>query len=816
MNYMRFRTLYRIGLFLFLLIGFVSFSATADADSVNAYELMKYNFESEGNQQIIQYDQNYIRIFEELVSRGEASKIQIKTKNDPGTIIRVYIDSGNNFNEAEAISTRVDNDGNWVVYVPVEKVLHLRIDPEISYNKSIFMISFELWTDGIYERIVSNDFLKYFRVMNDVSCVIDNDLLIIERTGPDPYISNNYSLLSNLKKRLIKLIKRILPILILIISILFIFIIFRKFLLKSGSFVLQKNKQVMFSFRNGLKSIPGWIFSIQAVPYYFIGFLFIIFYGHTPFIGNEDINTVYFMEIDAGSIVQTIQALFNKPIYRQFNGYHGRYYGWAYYDINFYVLGVIRIVTKYIFKSVNINEIAIIRFNHFIISLIFLFSIYKLSVKFLTRKRYALFVPVLLILSPISSVFLYKLHPEIMAQIMVVFALFAYYYYNENPKKYLYIYVAVIFLTLAALSKQQFILYFGFVGLLFLIKYFYSIYKHELEKPSFINIAKHLCLSVLLVVGITFIIHPYMFLDFNQFINIQKGLFISTAGEGHGGVASKFNMYLNYYKRDPIILGNIIIFLLTPMIYTFRKKLKPASLIFISPAFCLFALLVVAIGQTNFFSVNYTYPVYPLMIFNFVYGIGMILSVIKKPFKNILYLIFLIAILVMGINWGIYTATGLIERSFYSKKTNFLIREYIIDNAEIFLFKHDGILSSRKILFDPNIAMPSSIVLNEEIIKLNATTPWRVNFESYEPDIIIMDESYIYVDHAAIKKWMEENGLYYIDEEKANISYKALSDLKDYKYLHIKKNINQLKNAFNVLINNEAKIGNTISIYSKY
>ena len=73
--------------------------------------------------------------------------------------------------------------------------------------------------------------------------------------------------------------------------------------------------------------------------YKFLIFLiFAILFLPQTFILNEDINLVLAYEVDPGSIISSINTLFNFPYYNMFNGYHTTYYGWTHASLTFLFL----------------------------------------------------------------------------------------------------------------------------------------------------------------------------------------------------------------------------------------------------------------------------------------------------------------------------------------------------------------------------------------------------------------------------------------------------------------------------------------------
>ena len=94
------------------------------------------------------------------------------------------------------------------------------------------------------------------------------------------------------------------------------------------------------------------IFNKNKVYNFFKLFLFLIFsilFLPQTFILNEDINLIFAFEVDPGSIIISINNLFNIPYYNMFNGYHTTYYGWTYASLTFLFLLPFKLIF-FIFK----------------------------------------------------------------------------------------------------------------------------------------------------------------------------------------------------------------------------------------------------------------------------------------------------------------------------------------------------------------------------------------------------------------------------------------------------------------------------------
>src|SRR5215211_5127815 len=99
--------------------------------------------------------------------------------------------------------------------------------------------------------------------------------------------------------------------------------------------------------------------------------LFTVLFLPHVFIAVEDVTLLRAYEVDPGSIVDSIESLYQRSSFYNMNvSYHSRFYGWTYYWINFilvapvYILMALRLLHGYYFFLVSI------RFVLFLIGLV--------------------------------------------------------------------------------------------------------------------------------------------------------------------------------------------------------------------------------------------------------------------------------------------------------------------------------------------------------------------------------------------------------------------------------------------------------------
>ena len=134
-------------------------------------------------------------------------------------------------------------------------------------------------------------------------------------------------------------------------------------------------------------------------------FLFLIFsilFLPQTFILNEDINLILAHEVDPGSIIISINTLFNFPYYNMFYGYHTTYYGWTYASLTFLFLLPFKLIF-FIFKIESLSfTIFLIRFAFYLIGLFSALILFRLCRKVLGTKNLVIsFFIVILFIFPI-------------------------------------------------------------------------------------------------------------------------------------------------------------------------------------------------------------------------------------------------------------------------------------------------------------------------------------------------------------------------------------------------------------------------------
>jgi len=193
-------------------------------------------------------------------------------------------------------------------------------------------------------------------------------------------------------------------------------------------------------------------FKINNAHLIFLIAIFSILFFPQAFVFNEDINVTYAFELDAGSIILSIDSLYKN--YNMFDEWHSKFYGWTYYFISFLSLLPLKIFMN-IFniadKSLFYLSIKII---FFLIGLISSLLFFKVIEKISSSKNIALAAS-LLYFSGSNFHLFYYLHPETTGALFLFLAIFLLLEYIENRNNKYYLF-GIASCVLSALSKHPF------------------------------------------------------------------------------------------------------------------------------------------------------------------------------------------------------------------------------------------------------------------------------------------------------------------------------------------------------------------------
>jgi len=345
--------------------------------------------------------------------------------------------------------------------------------------------------------------------------------------------------------------------------------------------------------------------------------IFSILFLPQTFILNEDFNLILAYEVDPGSIIISINTLFNFPYYNMFNGYHTTYYGWTYASLTFLFLLPFKLIF-FIFKIESFSYVIfLIRFVFYVIGLFSAFILLRLCRKILGTKNLLIsfLIVILFIFSPFHNLF-YFLHPETTG-ILFTFLATNYLIDYENKSQKKFYYYSFICLVLATLSKQQFFISSFFLSTLLLFL-FCNKNKISFLSSIFFKETKNFFILALFVL---FLIHPYAFLMPFKFLFSQISLASSfSIAKSNLNFFDALILWINLYRSNFFFLFLIILNLLNIIILFLKKHSFFDRIInFIFLLIILFSLIYFSIGNKANISFIYFEAIYPVIILQLIF-----------------------------------------------------------------------------------------------------------------------------------------------------------------------------------------------------
>ncbi|NMB57339.1 hypothetical protein GYA19_05405 [Candidatus Beckwithbacteria bacterium] len=492
---------------------------------------------------------------------------------------------------------------------------------------------------------------------------------------------------------------------------------------------------------------------------YIIGFCWFIL--PACFQNNQNLNVVFAEHIDSGSILSSILQLSDtsKPdsYYNQNIPYHTAYYGFPFNSILFWIFSAISILLKISFENAEIFALTAKLFN-FIVALGCLISAFNLLNKIL---KYQISKIIYLTLFCLFTPFLhYTFHikPDILGLLFSLICFNYLFYYLQNPKLLKNIILANIFGGLAFLCKQPhiFIIFPLFLGFIFTLK---ENVRQNLQKLIYVYLT-----SGIIFLFLTFLIHPYIFIQTSLFIARQREMFSMTSASMRDNINSWFAEYL----INPLLLLTVVSPFLV-LIINFFKKLKDTNSIFISliSTYSISYILWLTLKVGPIRTTAYLIPILPISLFfySYVFDISLYLFLKQKVFKyKALYLTFLMILIFVYIKAVIFNL--LISQK--SIQAAYSFKDFITSRAT-------RKLEQTNINFkDSNILYSASLPVNAKLYK-KATNDWQTPNEeavkAFNPDYLFIDftvyweKSYEYWKEIAIKNGLDKESIIESDLE---------------------------------------------------
>jgi len=503
--------------------------------------------------------------------------------------------------------------------------------------------------------------------------------------------------------------------------------------------------------------------------YKFLIFLiFSILFLPLTFILNEDINLILAHEVDPGSIIHSIDNLFNHPYYNMFNGYHTTYYGWTYASLTFLFLLPFKLVFYIFGIEAPVFTIFLIRFVFYLIGLFSALILFRLCRKVLGNKNLVIsfFTVILFIFSPFGTEIgghksfnlFFHIHPETTGILFIFLAVnYLLDYENKSQKKFYY--YSLTCLVLATLSKQQFFISSFFLSI-FLIFLFFNKNKISYCVPYFL---KETTKVFLLSLFVFILIHPYAFLTPFKFLSSQEELAMSfSAAKNNINFIDALILWTNSYKSNPLFSFLTILNLLN-IIIIFVKKRSTFDIIFniICLLIIFFSLLYFSLGNKANINFNYFQAIYNVIFFQLLFFLKNIFDF--RLFNKIqLKLLMIIILFIFSFNNFNPTVKSIQERLSYKKGLAYKSYEYVNENLSI----------NDKIAHDHHVAIPFS--MNDISCHYWRACNYYYKIEDFDPThVAFLDPLPIWgwsnnLEGQALKKYVEDKKMKLIKKIKDN------------------------------------------------
>lgn len=444
-----------------------------------------------------------------------------------------------------------------------------------------------------------------------------------------------------------------------------------------------------------------------------------------------NIRSVEFMGIDEHSIIDSINGLTSHSYYNMNSHYHSKFYGWTYFSLNFFIIGIAKLLGCSEATTINL----LVRMTHFIIGLLCSLSMFVLT-RTLFKGLVALVVTFAFITNPMLSHFLNEIHPEslgLLLQILAILVLINVYQSKSiNDKLFTY---AVIFLSLSGLCKQAFIISNFFVGLTFLILYYTDAYKEHKTLP-YKEVWPPIRKAILTFFAVFFVIHPFAFLQPIRFLSAQMRI---SAEHSSKTFSEVFPQWIDVLSNNPVIVLNTALVLCVPFLFK-KHRLLSLSIIFSN------LITAIYIYKARLWVVEtYLLPTFLFSYLNVAYVIcQLILKKITPAFSiiKILIVAFLALTLTTDTVYSVYK-----QQARYFKqglKTKDASWSYL-----------EKVENGTRVAYSPNIAMPDNL---KEI----GCMAWQgckdaQELAQYNPELIVASLDYPHFNSSEYSKFITQN-----------------------------------------------------------
>ncbi len=497
---------------------------------------------------------------------------------------------------------------------------------------------------------------------------------------------------------------------------------------------------------------------------FLVVFIFAIFYIPHIFIVNEDINLASAFEVDPGSIISSINDLFNFPIYNMMNGYHTKFYGWTHASISFISLIPVKIISYITDYKSQFPTIFTIRLVFFFIGLALVLAFNRILGNLSGGKFYFLnfLLTILLLLSSMHQIF-YFIHPESTGALFVFLSILCLIEYSNSERQITFA-LGVICMSLASLSKQPF-----FISCLpILFSFIYLMKKKSslswllfLKTDLFSKTAKQTFIFSLF----TFVIvHPYAFINPKDFLTFQYQLGINFYNKDVSYFQSICNWLVCTKHNFLMFLSLLSLVFVIP--YSFYKYIKTKGKHFflagMNGTSAIICFLFVAYGNRTVVYDNYLLPSYLFLFLN-IFCLGyFILIFFRGRYRFVFSMLASLFLLFSIYKFGKETFQDSIIRLNYKKSIAFKSHNYI----------KSTIKPGDKIAHDHLVAVPREF-------KSASCHFWNgcgTDFiEEFNPNYIIFDPNFSYINPGPTNETQRLNK--YVQDHKMILIEKISSDL---------------------------------------
>ncbi|MEZ9601401.1 glycosyltransferase family 39 protein [Vibrio sp. 10N.286.46.A8] len=447
-----------------------------------------------------------------------------------------------------------------------------------------------------------------------------------------------------------------------------------------------------------------------------------------------------FMGVDENSIIGSIHALFESPIYDMNGAYHSRVYGWTYFALNFLAIAPLKIMGLDSEVAVNLT----VKFVHFLIGYALVLSFFKLARKIVSLTP-ALFSTLFLIATPVTHYYILVIHPESLGSLLFIWGILFLNKIGGSEYKFRYYLMALVFFTLSSLCKQVFFLisfpclaYFWWMQINQKSKSKWSDYI-VLKKGS---VRYFLILTLLIPILVLFMIHPHFILDFQQSIEYQ----LRPLSHSKGDLSASSLLWLEQFALHPLFYVHSILLISIPFKLKgkFNQEFK-YSIITVTALTLLFCFM-----QKIMPKAIYLFPLYPIYILNIAYFMfGVAWSKRIVIINYIIASVFFIPQLAVAFSESYYSV---FSKFYYSKNdTSYLAYQSI-----------SKIPNDMSILYMPTVPMPSTHRDSACHIWRNCNT--TKHLKKISPELLYINWEYEYFDKEKYEEFVKSEG-YILDDE---------------------------------------------------